>query len=101
MTTAPLEPVWLSHHQQAEALAEMLHGMGFTTIVLKSYGHLFHPCVSIRHGSLQEFIYVAPDDDDRWWFWWSSLEHIAPVVEVSKAADSILRALLRVTAQTS
>lgn len=95
MSTA-LEPVWLSHRTQAEALSYALHRMGFATVVFKDHGHLMHPCVWLKRGSQEEFIYIAPDDDDgRWYFWWSSLEPIASVAEVSMAADTVSRRMAR------
>jgi hypothetical protein len=84
-----VEPVALDPRAQAEALAEALRGKGLTAIVLVYGGHQFHPCVEItgRDGQV-EWVYAAPEDS-HWWFWWSSLELIAPVSEVSIAADDI------------
>ncbi len=91
-----LEPVWLSHRTQAEALSYALHRMGFTTVVFKDHGHLMHPCVWVKRAGREEFVYIAPDDDDRWHFWWSSLEPIASVAEVSIAADIVNRRMARI-----
>ena len=80
---------------RAEELAQALNGRGLTATVLKSGGHEIHPCVEIRGGKDWqgvEWVYAAPEDG-HWWFWWSSLDPIAPVSEVSTAADDIARAL--------
>jgi len=89
------ETVRLDPRVLAEALAGILNGKGFTTTVLKSGGHQHHPCVEIKGGKDwqgTEWVYAAPEDG-HWWFWWSSLELIAPVGEVTLAADEIARVL--------
>jgi len=77
---------------RAEELAQALNGRGLTATVLRSGGHQIHPCVEITSGMGVEWVYAAPEDG-HWWFWWSSMELIAPVSEVSAAADDIARAL--------
>jgi len=89
------ETAWLGPRVQAEALAGILNGKGFTTTVLTGGGHQHHPCVEITGGPRwqgTEWVYAAPEDGN-WWFWWSSLELIAPVGEVTLAAEQIARAL--------
>jgi hypothetical protein len=94
MSRAP-EAVQLDPRAQAEALAEVLRGKGLTVTVLIYGGHRDHPCVEITGGQDWqgvEWVYAAPEDG-HWWFWWSSLELIAPVGEVTLAADEIARTL--------
>jgi hypothetical protein len=94
--TSAAEPVALDPRAQAEALAGALRDNGLTATVLIYGGHQQHPCVEITggrdwRGNEIEWVYAAPEDG-HWWFWWSSLELIAPVSEVSIAADVIARA---------
>jgi hypothetical protein len=64
-------------------------------------GHRIHPCVIVTAGQVRDardYVYAAPDysrDDRQWWFWWSWLEPIAPVGEVTTAAEEIAAAFAR------
>jgi hypothetical protein len=80
---------------QAEALADALASQGFTTTVYKAGGHQTHPCIQVSWGAGRyrtEYIYTAPDGGP-WRFWWSSLVPIAPLSEISQAAETIAGAL--------
>jgi hypothetical protein len=86
---------------QAEALARELNGRGLVADVLVAKGHRIHPCVIVAAGQVsdaRDYVYAAPDysrDDRQWWFWWSWLEPIAPVGEVTAAAEEIAGAFAR------
>ena len=89
------ETVRLDPRVLAEALAGILNGRSFTATVLTGGGHQRHPCIEIKGGKDRqgtEWVYAAPEEG-HWWFWWSSLELIAPVGEVTLAAEQIARAL--------
>jgi hypothetical protein len=91
--TSAVEPACPGPRAQAEALAEALRDKGLAATVLIYGGHQNHPCVQITGGQPEvEWVYAAPEDG-HWWFWWSSLELIAPVSEVTIAADDIARTL--------
>lgn len=100
MSRRTAEPV--PQRIQAEALARELNHMGLDAAVLSARSHQGHPCVQVASGTGQrpmEYVYAAPDDirpgRGRWWFWWSSLERIAPVTEVRRAAERIAGELAR------
>lgn len=100
-------PVYLHPAVQADALAEALNQLGFTTAVMKQ--RVYHPCVVVkcgagRHVRQTEYIYVAPEpnSDGEWWFWRASpddvlvMEKIAPISQVSATADLLARAIPQV-----
>lgn len=76
---------------QVQALAAALTKAGLTTAVYRTGGHQECPCVWIASGWARqpEVIYAAPDNG-HWWFWWSSLDRIARLADVGRAADTIL-----------
>jgi hypothetical protein len=100
-------PVYVSPAKQAEALAEALAQLGFSTQVQKSRSFQVHPrvivhCGPTRHIANVEYIFAAPDPNDgEWWFHRAipddpiRTEKIAPLSQVSNAADLIARTLPR------
>jgi hypothetical protein len=101
--TSP-NPVFLSPAEQAEALAEALAQLGFSTEVWKSRDYMKHPCVAVRCGPKRhlqqtEYIYAAPNtrDGGEWWFWRTSpddplvMEVVYPISQISATADLLTR----------
>jgi hypothetical protein len=103
--SGPVGPVYLHPGSQAKALAAALCRLGFIAGVLKSHEHRMHPCVAVDSGPARTvkavcYVYAAPDEESQWWFWASSvmgdpiaLEAVAPLSEVSVAADAVARAV--------
>lgn len=102
-----VRPVRLDPRAQAHALGAALDALGFTAEVLSARDHQQHPCVIVTSGPGRIalgacYVYAAPSDDGSWLFWRSSLEDpldtepVAPISEVSVAADAISRELTRV-----
>jgi hypothetical protein len=103
VSAAP-RPVYLNPGTQAMALGTELARLGFTTEVLTGQGHQRHPCVVVDSGPARivtgtGYVYAAPDQDGCWWFWSPSpadpiaMEAIAPLSDVSVAADTVARAI--------
>jgi hypothetical protein len=97
-------PVYISPADQAEALAEALAKLGFTVRVQKNRSFQRHPRITVhcgptRHIQNIEQIFAAPDNDGEWWFHRAlpedvlRTEKIAPLSQVSAAADLIARTL--------
>jgi hypothetical protein len=108
ITRFDLIPICLSPADQAEALADALNRLGFTTNVWKSRlrksgnDYSENPCVLVRCGARHvrqpEIIYAAPRiGDDQFWFYRVSpednlaMEQIAPISQVSATADLLAR----------
>jgi hypothetical protein len=100
------DPVYLSPHAQAGALAGALEQRGFTAAKLTSHAKGGHPCVKVDSGpgrivTAPGLVYAGPGDDGVWWFWLASqsdpldLEPIALLSDISVTADAIDRALTR------
>ena len=101
-------PVYLNPATQAQSLGAALARLGFTVEVLTARAHQNHPCVVVTSGPARfvdgtEHLYAAPDDrDGSWWFWRVSsrdpldFEQVAPLSEVSAAADHLTRTRSRV-----
>ncbi len=82
---------------QAQELADALARRGLTATVLTQGGHRTHPCVYITSPQAShpdECVYAAPEDG-YWWFWWSTLDRIAPLSDITTAADDIAHVLTR------
>jgi hypothetical protein len=93
--SSPDQAAQATAREQAHALARELRRRGFTATVVRTRGHQRHPCVHIaarRGWHRTEYIYAAPADDG-WWFWWSCLDAIAPVSDLTAAAETITRVL--------
>lgn len=99
-------PVYLHPGVQAGALGAALARLGFAVEVLTARDHQRHPCIVVASGPEREvqqtgYVYAAPDQGGRWWFWRSvpddpiATVRVAPLSEVSAAADRIARALTR------
>jgi hypothetical protein len=98
-------PVFLSPAEQAEALAQALAQLGFSTEVWKSRDYMYHPCVVVRCGTrhlLQtEYIFAGPNsrDSGEWWFWRASpddplvMEVVYPISQISATADLLARTI--------
>jgi hypothetical protein len=98
-------PVYLHPGSQAKALAAALNRLGFTAGVIKTREHRKYPCVAVDSGPARTvkavcYVYAGPGEDGQWWFWASSvmgdpiaLEAVAPLSEVSAAADAVARAV--------
>jgi hypothetical protein len=105
-------PVYLHPGSQARSLGAALARLGFTVEVLTARAHQVHPCVVVTSGPARfvdgtEYLYAAPDDESGiWWFWRVSsrdplvFEQVAPLSEVSAAADHLIRTRSRVLVGT-
>jgi len=102
-----VSPLFLDPDAQAGALAGLLARLGFTATVLTGRDRREHPCVAVDGGpdrtAAAGYVHAGPDQYGRQWFWLAfpggPLEPVAPISEVSHAADAVSRALARAAGQ--
>jgi len=81
--------VTVDHIRQLEALASVLSQRGFATTMVRGTRHTGIAVTSRRTARMSEDIYAAQVSDGSWWFFWSCAERIAPIGEITRAADAI------------